>query len=165
MGVLAVPVSYPHKSLLRPVRWLWHTRFGKNSILSTGAWLVLYGLFYIEVSQLDISSQRAKLIWSFAGAPSGLLIQWLVFGDKLSELWEKMSFKRLAGRLTWRFAAIKLGFFLLNQVAYGALLLKAGLPYLVAAPVAAATISVIYYVVSLFWLMAPAKEVEKAIKA
>ncbi len=137
------------------VKWLWRTRFGKNSILSTGAWLVLFGLFIFAVSRLDMNSQHAKVYWSFLGAPVGLAIQWMVFGDRLSALRQKMSIKRLAGRLSWRFLAVKGMFFLVNQVAYGALLIKAGLPYWAAAPTAAVTISTVYFMVTLLFVTAP----------
>lgn len=136
------------------LRWIWSTRFGKNAILSTPVWLVMYGLFYVEISHLDMNSQQAKLLWSPLGAPLGLMIQWVVFADRLKTLRLKMSFKRLAGRLSWRFIATKGVFFLVNQLAYGALLIKAGLPPLAAAPVSAATVSIIYYFTALLWITA-----------
>ena len=136
------------------VRRLWCTRFGKNSILSTSVWLLMFGLFYVAVSRLDVNSQQAKLIWSPLGAPMGLAIQWAVFEDRLRGLRQRMSIKRLAGRLGWRFITVKVTFFFVNQIAYGALLVKAGLPYWAAAPTSAATVSIVYYLVCLFFVTA-----------
>lgn len=148
-------VVWSEEFYLHPVECLallWRTRFGKNAMLSTGAWLFMFGVFYIEVSHLGISSRRAKLLWSPMGIPSGLAIQWFVFGDRVITLQQKMSWRRFAARLSWRFAAAKLVFLFANQFAFIVALMM--LPYLVAAPAAAVFMSVAYYIVTLLWITA-----------
>lgn len=129
---------------------MWQTRFGRNAILSVGAWLFMYGVFYVEVAHLGMSSRHAKLLWSPMGIPSGLMIQWFVFGDRVMTLKRNMSWRRLTAHLSWRLSATKLVFFFANQGAYIVALLV--LPYLLAAPASASFMSVVYYLVTLRWI-------------
>lgn len=129
---------------------VWQTRFGKNAMLSIGAWVILYGVFNVEVSCLDIDNRLAKLLWSIMGMPSGLAIQWFVFGDRVMALRESMSWRRLTARLSWRLVTAKTAFFFANLGAYIAAALL--LPCQLAAPVAAIVMSVAYYAVTLRWI-------------
>lgn len=155
-------IAWGEEFYLHPAQCLvaaWQTRFGKNAMLSIGAWVFLYGVFYLEVAHLGLSSRQAKLMWSPMGIPSGLMIQWFVFGDRVITLQQNMNWRHLAARLSWRLLAAKSVFFFANQAAFIVALLI--LPYLIAAPVAAVAMSMIYYVVSLVWITAPAKGVRE----
>jgi hypothetical protein len=143
----------------RPFGWLkgqwhrlWGLRVGKNSVLSVLAWCLMYGLFFVEVSQLDWKSQHAKLAWSLMGLPLGVAIQCHVFWDKLQAMrtraaeWTSI-WKILwaAAKLVSKWGAVRFLFFLLNQTCYAVLLHRAGLPYWAAALLIAPILSILYF--------------------
>lgn len=146
--------------------WLWrhrHDRVVRNCYLSFAGWLVMFGVFYVEVSRLNWSSQHAKLSISPMGAPLGLIIQWLVFRDRIAVaqagngLWARAGQIARTGyntvrQMGLRWGAVKLISFGVNQYAYAMMLHTAGLPYWLAYPAAASALGLIYYKMNDLWV-------------
>jgi hypothetical protein len=146
--------------------WLWehrHERVVRNCYLSILAWLVMYGVFLVEVSHLNLNSQQAKLTISPLGVPLGVMIQWLVFRDRItvaetgSGIWSKpkqvwLTTYRTTRHVGSRYWPIKIVSFVVNQYAYATMLHRVGLPYWVAYPAAASALSLVYYKVNNLWV-------------
>jgi hypothetical protein len=146
--------------------WLWgqrHERVVRNGYLSIFGWLVMYGVFIVEVSHLNWSSQQAKLTISPLGAPLGLTIQWLVFRDRIAVaeadagVWAKpkqiwLTTYRTTRNIGVRWWLVKAVSFGVNQYVYALMLHRLGLPYLLAYPAAAASLGLIYYRMNNLWV-------------
>jgi hypothetical protein len=140
-----------------------HKRVVRNCYLSFMGWLVMYGVFIVEVSRLNFDSQHAKLSISPLSAPLGLTIQWLVFRDRISVaeggtgLWRRakqvcVTAYNTVRQMGLRWAFIRYISFFVNQYAYAMMLHAAGLPYWLAYPVAASALSLIYYKMNKLWV-------------
>ncbi len=155
-----------HSNLASLPEWLWehrHERIVRNCYLSLLGWLLMYGVFIVEVTHLNLSSQHAKLSISPLGFPVGLVVQWLVFRDRMtvaeggSGLWSRakqacLTVIQNTKRMGSRWLAAKLISFGINQYAYAMALHALGLPYLLAYPVSAAALALVYYRVNNLWV-------------
>jgi hypothetical protein len=146
--------------------WVWERRderVVRNCYLSIMAWLVMYGVFYLEVSHMNLNSQQAKLIISPLGAPLGFAIQWLVFRDRINvaesgtglgprvrQVW--VTTIQTARHIGPRWWTVKLVSFGVNQYAYAMMLHALGLPYWLAYPAAASALGLVYYKLNDAWV-------------
>lgn len=131
----------------------------RHVFLSLLGWGLMYAVFYVEVSRFDWQSQHAKLSITPLGFPLGLVIQWLVFRDNLRAILGSMSLKKAVKRHGTRWLVVKALSFGANQLGYAVALHLAGLPFWLAYPVAAATLSLVYFAVNRFWVLKPPPQV------
>jgi hypothetical protein len=155
-----------HSNLASLPGWFWehrHERIVRNTYWSILGWLVMYAVFYVEVSHLNFDSQNAKLTITPLGFPVGLTIQWLVFRDRMETaqggkgLWLRvkqvcLTTYHTAREIGMRWVAAKLISFGINQYAYAMMLHALGLPYLLAYPAAASVLALVYYRVNNLWV-------------
>jgi hypothetical protein len=133
----------------------------RHVVLSVLGWTMMYMVFYLEVSRLKMHSQHAKLSITPLGFPVGILIQWLVFKDKLKSILSSMSLRKALRRHGSRWLVIKVVSFAANQVGYAVTLHMAGLPFWAAYPVSAAALSLLYFAISNWWVLKAQDEVRQ----
>jgi hypothetical protein len=138
-------------------------RLRKNIIFSLAGWVMIQQVIFHVLMARGLDSHAAKALCSPIGAPVGVVIQLIVFGDRARAL-VKLRQWRLTVFGGGKYAGGKFGLFLLNQALYAVLLHQASLSPTWANTAAAPIGSLLGYALCM-WATDPSrtmKEIETA---
>jgi hypothetical protein len=100
-------------------------RLRKNISYSLAGWVMVQQVVFHALMAKGLDSHAAKALCSPIGAPIGVAIQLVVFGDRARMLVKLRSLRMVFG--SGKYAGGKVGMFFFNQALYAALLHQASL--------------------------------------
>ncbi len=125
-------------------------RFWRNIFWNLVGWTIVNTVFYVEVKYFGVGKAAAHASKTPIGEPLGVMIQGVVFGDRLKLIVKAGDWRpKLAAVVRWTVS--KGPSVLINQALFWALVIRGGLPFWLAPLILSPGITVARYFIDLHW--------------